>query len=520
MCLSTICKPAHKFFSLFSAQSNLGFLIGASLILSACSGFGEDTTDANGYISGFSGGVAVDEPYAALYGERILAQGGTAADAIVGMAFTLAVSKPSTVSLAAGGSCVVHDPQIDLNETLQFSPKFSFDPSGKSLMPPALPRAMATLSARYGKMNWRFLLGFPEEMARSGHKLARAHSSELAMLPSDYPFSPSAKASLTSENGEWLKEGILWRQQNLAITLAILRVQGAGALYQGALARKLIDEVGQAGYSLDAQALADFLPEWQPSLNLTKGDYEWLGVRPPFIGGIMQAQILNYLNMDDTYQDLNQAQRGDLLNKLLLLAKEDALAWGDKQTASYAAQANLIGESKVATLFSKDKLNKNIDQNQLRPKFGATGLIAIDRTGLAIACDIGLFSPYGGGYIAKETGIFMAKQPTSLEQALASYSLAPSIVIHQDTKRFYYAIAGSSPLSPSTLAISADIWLAGDEIKQTMQSIDPNQIAEIGGKPVIAHCINGYPNPKIEDRLCTLAIIPSAHGLALQSTQN
>ena len=62
-----------------------------------------------GFVKGFFGGIAVDEPRAALVGRDILSSGGNAADVAVAVALTLAVTQPSSASLGGGGVCIVHD---------------------------------------------------------------------------------------------------------------------------------------------------------------------------------------------------------------------------------------------------------------------------------------------------------------------------------------------------------------------------------------------------------------------------
>ena len=95
------------------------------------------------YLKGFVGGVAADEPRAALVARDILSAGGSAADAAAAAALAYAVTYPSGGGLGSGGVCVVGDAAKKRAETIEF-PAIPAKAGGPIAMP-ALVRGLGLL---------------------------------------------------------------------------------------------------------------------------------------------------------------------------------------------------------------------------------------------------------------------------------------------------------------------------------------------------------------------------------------
>ena len=245
-----------------------------ALGLTSCSDVGLERGTV-GFVRGFFGAVAADEPNAVLIGRDVLAAGGNAADAAVALYFSLAVTLPSVASLGGGGVCLVHDAQSGRVEALDFVAPPSAQSTQGISRPSAVPsnvRGMAALHARYGVLDWRELLSPAEKLARLGHSLSRAFTRDLQLAAAPLLKDPEARRVFGGLHGGPLSEGALLRQIDLAAVLASIRTRGAGEFYAGPLARRIAEAVRLAGGSMTADDLRFFLPRWREPISISYGN--------------------------------------------------------------------------------------------------------------------------------------------------------------------------------------------------------------------------------------------------------
>ena len=190
-----------------------------------------------GIVRGFAGGVAAEEPRAALVGRQVLVSGGSAADAATAMYFTLSVTYPSAASLGGGGVCLVYDVESKKIETLRFLPGQPANPAPPGTVRTAVPGNPAgffALHARFGSQRWATHVSRAEQLARFGTRASRALAWDIAWARAW--LQPHRQSwNILAPDGQPLKEGQFLRQIDLAGILSSLRARGPGEFYRGRL---------------------------------------------------------------------------------------------------------------------------------------------------------------------------------------------------------------------------------------------------------------------------------------------
>jgi len=204
------------------------------------------------HLKGFIGGVAADEPLAALAAREVLATGGTAADAAVTLGFMLSVTLPSRASLGGGGACIAYEPGAGspghgVPEAVMFVPRAPATNAGdRPAAVPMLARGLYLLSYRYGSKPFDGLIAPARQAAAEGISISRALAQDLAQVQGPLLGDPYA-ASVFAPSGRPLGEGERLVQRDLAASLTQIGSAGVGDMYQGLLGQRLVEASSAAG---------------------------------------------------------------------------------------------------------------------------------------------------------------------------------------------------------------------------------------------------------------------------------
>jgi len=282
-------------------------------------------------------GVAAGHPATAEVGAEILADGGTAADAVVAMALASCVGETVMSGLLSGCHAVVFDGSKVMNldgfaavpsgtgDLVELPIAFGDELVIYSIGPascavPGLPGALGELWERLGRLPWKRLVEPALILARSGVPLPEMHARSLEMLGGLYSLERGAE--LFVPDGRTLGTGALLDQPGLVQTLEALSDEGAASVYGGSLAEALL---GVDGVVFTAQDLLDYRARWTDPVVTT-----FQGHRVATRGGL--SGVPELLPRFPRLAELSETER-----VLALVSALDSSATGGEHTTNMVA---------------------------------------------------------------------------------------------------------------------------------------------------------------------------------------
>lgn len=331
------------------------------------------------YMAGFRGGVAADEPRAAMVARDILQNGGSAADAVAAAALAYAVTYPNGAGLGGGGVCVASDARLKKAETIEFPALPGKD--GGPVPIPGLVRGIGLLQSKYGRLRWEAVVAPAEQLARFGETTSRAFIQAAVETQPPVTSSASLHPIFTTPTGLVSQEGQRRVQPALATVLTRLRLTGPAEFYTGALARQVHADMVAAGSKVTAEELAGYAVTVNKPIEVPFENDTTLYTPNTPAGGAVAAWLV-----EQTYDGGSFLRRSNLFNR------GDAV-----RDDAFAASLGQAYRSDPATL----PMNT----------YGSASLAAIDRNGGTVACAFTMGLAYGSRLVGRETGILFAAPP-------------------------------------------------------------------------------------------------------------
>jgi gamma-glutamyltranspeptidase/glutathione hydrolase len=348
-----------------------------------------------GNVTGFLGGVAAEEPRAAIVAREILSAGGSAVDAAVAGAFTMAVTLPSRAGLGGGGACLVYSAGRREVEAVIFPAGARTELPPGTDRPAAVPmmaRGLFLLHTRGGRLRFEQLVRPAEDLARQGTEISRVFADDLAVVAAPLLADPNARRVFGSPGGGPLRAGERMTQLDLGATLAQLRNGGVGELYQGPLSQRVAEASLLAG------------------------------------GGLTDGDL--------------RAGRADATQAVRVVAGGDVVHF---LPASGDAGAGTAGAFQAA-------LGGTLPAAGGAPVGAQAGLVTLDPQGNAVACAFSMNNLFGTGRVLPEIGILLAAAPSG---SVSPAPLAVALATRGDLRGFRAASAGAGQQEAGAAAAGA-----------------------------------------------------------------
>jgi gamma-glutamyltranspeptidase / glutathione hydrolase len=213
--------------------------------------------------------IAAGHPATVEAGLEILGEGGSAADAAVAACLASCVAETVMTGVLGGGHAIVYDAasgrarnldcfvavpglgagrrEVELLELeVPFGTELVHYAVGiASSGVPGVPAGLDALHGEHGRLPWPRLVEPALRLAREGVDFPVAHASCLAMLAPVMTMNEGAR--IYAPGGELLQAGDRLEQPGLVHTLELLAEEGPRSVYEGSLARALLDLMEERG---------------------------------------------------------------------------------------------------------------------------------------------------------------------------------------------------------------------------------------------------------------------------------
>ncbi|MBO5566117.1 MAG: gamma-glutamyltransferase [Succinivibrio sp.] len=383
-------------------------------------------------------GVVTSPNYLATQaGLDVLRRGGTAVDAAIATAATLAVVYPQMCTLGGDNFWLIYNAKTGkikaLNAsgragekaTIEFYKSQGFEkiPSRGYLAANTVPGVVSGWDEAYkmsqkdlgSSYSWEDLFKSPIEYAKNGFPVNTSlnYWEKINIDPTDTEFRdlqrfPEFARVFLKNNAEAYEVGEVFKQPDLAETLTVVAEKGAKEFYEGSIAEKIIADLSKNNGMLTLEDFKKHHADWVEPIHVDYRDKVVYNF-PPNTQGMASLEILNILNNFDV-KSLGEGT-ADYYH-LIIEATKQAFADRDKYLTDpefsdipldrllskehSQAQAKMIDMKKAAT-----------NVQALDPKGDTIWLGVVDKDGNAVSLIQSIYHDFGSGIVPAGTGVIL-----------------------------------------------------------------------------------------------------------------
>ncbi|MDP6442290.1 MAG: gamma-glutamyltransferase [Pirellulaceae bacterium] len=378
-----------------------------------------------------AGGMVVSvSPPATRIGARVLAEGGTAVDASVAVAFALAVTWPEAGNIGGGGFMMVKPSDatepvcIEYRETApRAATQTMYDRNDttshhKAVGVPGTVRGLALAHQRYGKLPWRRLVEPAARLAEEGFiidaPLAGSINRVMRRSSESNPrFAEMRRVYGRPGGGQW-RAGDKLLLPDLARTLQRIAKEGADGFYAGETAGLIAEEMKRGGGLIRRGDLAAYRAHVRKPTHGRYRGFDIYGAPPPASGGTCVVLTLQQL---ESFQLRKHRDDPGLVAHLM----------AEAMRRSFCQRAKHLGDpafSDIPTELTMSEFAvsqaRGIDRDRatksetLAPEITladesneTTHFSVVDRTGMAVANTYTLEASWGSRVVVRRGGFLL-----------------------------------------------------------------------------------------------------------------
>jgi gamma-glutamyltranspeptidase/glutathione hydrolase len=394
-------------------------------------------------VFGRNGMIATSQPLASAAGLKVLQDGGNAIDAAVTAAAVLAVVEPSMTGIGGDLFAIVYDAKTKTLHGLNASGRSAYTATpeeyakrGLERMPgngvlsvtvPGVVEGWSELLSKYGTLPMSKAVAPAIDYAKHGYAVSEIISGQWRASERKLAADPVTAATFLP-NGHALQPGEVFTNPHLAATLEQIAAGGRDAFYKGPIARAIIADMKRRDGLLDERDFVEHKADWVAPISTSYRGYDVYEM-PPNTQGFLVLEMLNILEGFDV-----KAMGHNSAAYLHTLVEAKRIAFADR--AAYLGDPGSVPASVLKTLISKEYAalrRKEIGDHAAEsykagPMPGATPsapiaealqnftgldrgdtiyMTAADGKGNFISLIQSLFSDFGSGVVAGDTGIIL-----------------------------------------------------------------------------------------------------------------
>lgn len=207
---------------------------------------------------GINGAVSSGTKVASQVGINVLKAGGNAIDAAVATIFAVGLTQPCGSGVGGGGLSVIYLAEEDKYIVFDYMSQTPSNVGGSGraarVAIPGIVHGAISMLEKYGTMTLDEILSPIIEIARNGFEITDYIAYKFTLVPSTYSYA----LGLYRNNGELYKKGDIFKNNDLANTLELIRDQGISGFYNSAFTDQMCDYLQSIGGTITRADFAQY----------------------------------------------------------------------------------------------------------------------------------------------------------------------------------------------------------------------------------------------------------------------